>query len=113
MTQLSLFSDSLSGTIAYSAQVGVNNEKDRTNRQVDAVRKIMTNWMASQFLCCHYLEWLTLSEIQEKLLDVYNIQASESGISARIRDLRKPEFGGHTIERRARSGNLYEYRMVK
>lgn len=38
---------------------------------------------------------------------------SEAGVSARIRDLRKPRFGAHAIERRrvADSG-LYEYRMV-
>jgi hypothetical protein len=37
---------------------------------------------------------------------------SESGVSARIRDLRKPQYGSHEIERRrvAESG-LWEYRM--
>jgi hypothetical protein len=37
---------------------------------------------------------------------------SESGVSARIRDLRKPQYGKHEIERRrvAESG-LWEYRM--
>lgn len=37
---------------------------------------------------------------------------SEAGVSARIRDLRRPEFGGHTIERRRIVGGLFAYRMA-
>ena len=36
---------------------------------------------------------------------------SEGTIGARIRDLRKAEFGGHTIKRRSRRGHTYEYWM--
>jgi hypothetical protein len=35
----------------------------------------------------------------------------EASISARIRDLRKPKFGGHTVERRHVSKGLWEYRL--
>jgi len=38
---------------------------------------------------------------------------SEAGVSARIRDLRKPKFGGYQIERRRVAGGLWQYRMVK
>ena len=54
--------------------------------------------------------WLTLREIAD------NFDAgSEAGISARIRDLRKPRFGAHNIEKRRRHGcnGLWEYRLVK
>jgi hypothetical protein len=39
---------------------------------------------------------------------------SEASVSARIRDLRKSEFGGHTVERRRADGDkgLWEYRLV-
>lgn len=39
--------------------------------------------------------------------------ASEAGVSARLRDLRKAKFGGHTVERRrVRAGAAqYEYRV--
>lgn len=102
MTQLSLFNDGLGGTIAYSAPESVNNEKIRTDRQVDAVRSILCGGL-----------WWTFGDLQKELWHFYDIHASEAGISARIRDLRKPEFGGHTIDRRKCEGHLYEYRMVR
>ncbi len=37
----------------------------------------------------------------------------EASISARIRDLRKPKFGGHLVERRYVSSGLWEYRLLK
>ena len=40
---------------------------------------------------------------------------SEAGISARLRDLRKPRWGGHTVERRRRGEaekGLHEYRLT-
>jgi hypothetical protein len=41
------------------------------------------------------------------------VRATETGISARLRDLRKPKFGGYTVEIRRRSdGGLWEYRLV-
>jgi hypothetical protein len=33
------------------------------------------------------------------------------GISARLRDLRKPRFGGYDVERRRVEGGLWEYRV--
>lgn len=38
--------------------------------------------------------------------------APEASVSARLRDFRKPEFGGHTVERRRREGGQYEYRLL-
>ena len=35
-----------------------------------------------------------------------------ASISARLRDLRKPKFGGHTVERRRVIGGLFEYRLL-
>lgn len=39
-------------------------------------------------------------------------EAPEASVSARLRDLRKLKFGGHTINRRRISGGLHEYRMA-
>lgn len=52
-------------------------------------------------------EWYTLSEIEFKSGD------PQASISARLRDLRKPEFGGLDVERRARVRELgvFEYRL--
>ena len=53
--------------------------------------------------------WYTLS-----CLSVL-VNGSEAGISARLRDMRKPRFGSHTIERErvAPGSGLYRYRLVK
>jgi hypothetical protein len=36
-----------------------------------------------------------------------------ASISANIRNLKKEKYGAHRIDRRIRSGNLWEYRLVK
>ena len=51
-------------------------------------------------------EWRTLAEIEDA---TGHPQAS---ISARLRDFRRPKFGGHTVERRLRSAATWEYRLV-
>jgi hypothetical protein len=38
---------------------------------------------------------------------------SESGVAARIRDLRKEKFGGYTIESRHKGQGVWEYRLVQ
>lgn len=50
-------------------------------------------------------EWRTLSEISAVTED------PEASISARLRDLRKPDFGGFDVQRRRRSAGLWEYRL--
>lgn len=37
---------------------------------------------------------------------------SEAGVSARLRDLRKPRFGGHTVEHEREEGGLWRYRLI-
>jgi hypothetical protein len=37
---------------------------------------------------------------------------TESGVSARVRDLRKGKWGGRLVERRKRDDGRYEYRLV-
>lgn len=54
-------------------------------------------------------EWRTLGEIRGVT------GGSEAGISARLRDCRKIEFGSHTVDRRRRgdaSSGLHEYRLT-
>lgn len=49
--------------------------------------------------------WHTLAELHARC------GGSEAGVSARLRDLRKPAWGAHTIERRRRTQGQYEYRL--
>ncbi len=53
-------------------------------------------------------QWHTLAELAELT------NASEASVSARLRDLRKAQFGSHTIERRRVPGGngLHEYRLA-
>lgn len=51
--------------------------------------------------------WRTLQEIAE------HVECSEASASARLRDLRKPRFGGHRVDRRRHAGRpgLWSYRV--
>lgn len=50
-------------------------------------------------------KWRTLSEIAQET------GGSEASVSARLRDLRKEQYGAHIIERERVEGGLYRYRM--
>jgi hypothetical protein len=50
--------------------------------------------------------WHTLAEMSERTGD------PPASISARIRDFRKPKFGGHTVERLYVSKGLWTYRLI-
>lgn len=50
--------------------------------------------------------WWTLAQLSELTGD------PEASVSARLRDFRKPRFGGHVIERKHYPGGLWEYRLV-
>ena len=70
----------------------------RLKGQLDRVRAIMADGV-----------WRTLRNL------AVLVGGSEAGVSARLRDLRKPQFGGRTVERRRVEGEsgLHEYRLVK
>lgn len=57
---------------------------------------------------CHG-EWRTLDELHRSTGDPH------ASISAQLRHLRKPRFGGHTVEKQHRgdpAAGLYEYRLI-
>jgi hypothetical protein len=56
-------------------------------------------------------QWHTLPEITDRL-ERLGWHEPEQSISARLRDLRKAKFGGHTVERRYVSKGLWKYRLV-
>jgi hypothetical protein len=64
-------------------------------RQLDLVRNLLADG-----------EWWTIGELEQMLS-----QPAQS-ISARIRDLRKKEFGGFIIDREHIVDGIYEYKMV-
>lgn len=69
--------------------------------------------LGAQYLRVFHLmrdaEWRTLREISALTGD------PEASVSARIRDFRRPENGGHTVERRRRGAaarGIFEYRLA-
>lgn len=69
-------------------------DQERLSTQLSRVRKLMADG-----------RWRTLGAIQREA------GGSEAGISARLRDLRKPRNGGLNVERRRVEGGLWEYRV--
>lgn len=64
--------------------------------QTQAVYRVMANG-----------RWCTLAEL------AFATSAPESSVSARLRDLRKPKWGGHNVQRRRRGpGRQWEYAIV-
>lgn len=54
--------------------------------------------------------WMTLEDIREATGYTIPVQS----ISARLRDLRKAEFGGHDVPRRATQiPGLFQYKLIK
>ncbi len=51
--------------------------------------------------------WRTLAGIAQATGD------PQASISAQLRHLRKPRFGGHTVQRRYISNGLYEYQLLE
>lgn len=50
--------------------------------------------------------WWTLRELETV------VGGHGTGVSAKLRDLRKPRYGGHTIEAERVCAGLWRYRMV-
>jgi len=67
---------------------------ERLGRQLKAVKAALGDH-----------RWHTLAELA-RLAD-----ASEASVSARLRDLRKPRFGGYVVEREYVAGGLHRYRL--
>lgn len=73
----------------------------RLHRQLDAVYNLMFD-----------NQWRTLQDIVDALDAIDEIKASMPAVSARLRDLRKSKFGGHTVERQYISNGLWRYRLI-
>jgi hypothetical protein len=58
--------------------------------------------------------WHTLAEISEKLESKHGHPFPEASISAQLRHLRKPRFGGYIVEKRRKNETAqYEYLLLK
>jgi len=58
--------------------------------------------------------WMTPWEMADDIWKTRGIRVSDSTITARIRDCRKPQYGNHRVLIRKRSGSkAYEYKIEK
>lgn len=73
-----------------------NHEADHA-RLGDQMRKVLTAVIDG--------EWHTLAELAAAT------DAPEASVSARLRDLRKPQFGGYTLENNRGAGGTWRYRL--
>ena len=74
------------------------NDRARLTGQIKTIYEYMSSG-----------RWKTLREIEDAL------NYPQASISAQLRHLRKPRFGGHTIEKQRRGDRkqgLFEYRLV-
>lgn len=56
-------------------------------------------------------QWRTIRELQDDIERRFEKVDPEVSLSARLRDLRKPRFGGYEVERRKCGIGLFEYRL--
>ncbi|KKM93303.1 hypothetical protein LCGC14_1209780 [marine sediment metagenome] len=83
------------------------HDQKRLTGQLKAVYKILSTG-----------PWYTLQDIRT-LVFTYSkgkMIASEASVSARLRDLRKEKFGGHTVNKRHRGDpkrGLWEYQLER
>lgn len=71
-----------------------------------AVSADLNGKIADIFECMKDGQWRTLTWLEKQ------VGMTGSGTSAALRSLRKPKYGGHTVERRYVGGRLYEYRLI-
>ena len=70
-------------------------DRERLSKQINKVFDVMKDGV-----------WHTRSDI------AFLVDAPESSVSARLRDLRKPRFGAHNVERQHVRQGLFEYRIL-
>lgn len=72
-----------------------SRDDSRLTKQLHAVRDLMLDG-----------RWRSLAQIEDA------VKCPQASISARLRDLRKPKFGGYTVEREYVTRGLWRYRIA-
>lgn len=93
------------GTFAVKLKAKPDHDGKTYDRTKDRRRLNKQTQRVFDYMCRH--DWVTLRQASDAL------DIGEASVSARIRDLRKEEFGGFVVDRRAVPGKrgLYEYRL--
>jgi hypothetical protein len=89
----------VSEQLAIPAQDGSTFHQERDGARLERQHAKVFEYM-------RYGGWHTLEAISEAT------GAPQASVSARLRDLRKPRFGGHTVEREYVRRGLWRYKLV-
>ena len=81
--------------------ITINHERD--NGRLQSQLRVVTAYVLSNSA----RPWWTLAELARAT------GYPEASISARLRDLRKPKFGGYTVEREYVERGLFRYRVTR
>lgn len=76
-------------------------DADRLSKQYDYVFAVMRDGRPR-----------TLSDIRRDVIRRYELAVPLQSVSARLRDMRKDRFGGHTVERDYISNGLWQYQLL-
>lgn len=79
---------------------GSTYDHDRDHARLAAQRKRVWDYMSNG-------QWRILASISAATGD------PQASVSARLRDFRKPRFGGHRVDRRYVGHGLWQYRLRK
>jgi hypothetical protein len=82
----------------YAANLGKTYSPARDGKRLAGLLQRVHDYMADG-------QWHTLGEVQQAC------GGTEASCSARLRELRRQDHGGHTVERRHISNGLWEYRL--
>ena len=102
--QRSLFGDTHRPPVHFD---GETYEARRDHRRLTSQLVIIADLMSAG-------DWWTLDELKRACIARYGKHYGEAGISARIRDLRKPKFGASEVESRRHpdANGLWQYRIT-
>lgn len=78
---------------------GETFDRKRDGKRLNAQAQAVFSYMS-------HGEWRTLADIAAAT------GHPEASVSARLRDLRRKEFGGYTVERKYIASGLWQYRLV-
>lgn len=84
-------------------------DEKRDGERLRAQRERIRNYMLAASI---RNEWLTLEQISAGLEMIHGVNFPPASVSAQLRHLRHPEFGGYTLKKRYVGHGLWEYRML-
>ena len=76
-------------------------DEPRLNQQLTWVYNIMYDG-----------KWRTIWGIVQLILEDHGVRVMQTSVSARLRDLRKEKFGGHTVDRIYKGDGKFLYRLI-